>query len=141
MKINYSIEQMPCEQLKRLLTESTMGDASVVEWADSLFSADSNDLLCKGGPVQLEGILSLPVSAHALVVIAYDRMGSSGHNLNDLAEVSRRAGFATLVVNLLTPEDEAFEAIPGVANVCENAQSRHQVEQLATWWFTSHLSV
>ena len=34
-----------------------------------------------------------------------------------------------------------LEAIPCVANVCENAQSRQQVEQLATWWFTSHLSV
>ncbi len=32
-----------------------------------------------GGPVQLEGILSLPVGAHALVVIAYDRMGQPFH--------------------------------------------------------------
>jgi putative phosphoribosyl transferase len=34
-----------------------------------------------------------------------------------------------------------LEAIPSVANVFEKEQSRHQVEQLATWWFTSHLSV
>lgn len=34
-----------------------------------------------------------------------------------------------------------LEAIPGVANVFENAQSRHRVEQLATWWFTSYLAV
>jgi hypothetical protein len=34
-----------------------------------------------------------------------------------------------------------LEAIPGVANVFEKEQSQHQVEQLATWWFTSHPSV
>lgn len=223
-------------------------------------------ILVWGGPVQLEGVLSAPEGAHAVVAIAYDHKDLLG-DLHELADVCRRAGLATLVVNLLTPEDEVvdkttgflrenvavfhkrmlgitnwliadaepqsinigyfgvgvsaaaalaaaarrpdavhalvavaprldlvraylprivtptlliagerdrqaldmshkalaeltsdptldmvrearerglshtLEAIAGVTNVFENEQSRHQVEQLATWWFTSHLLV
>lgn len=69
-----------------------------------------------GGAVQLEGVLSIPEGAHALVVIAYDRMGNSGNilgDLNDLAGASRWAGLATLLVNLLTPADEALDETTG----------------------------
>jgi putative phosphoribosyl transferase len=69
-----------------------------------------------GGAVQLEGVLSIPEGAHALVVIAYDRMGNSEHilgDLNDLVGASRWAGLATLLVNLLTPADEALDKTTG----------------------------
>jgi putative phosphoribosyl transferase len=68
------------------------------------------------GAVQLEGVLSIPAGAHALVVIASVRMGNSEQilgDLNDLADASRRAGLATLLVNLLTPEDEALDKTTG----------------------------
>ena len=108
---------------------------------DELIAAsdDDNDqerrVTVWGGPVQLEGILSLPVGAHALVVIAYDRMGSSEYllgDLNDLAEVSRRAGFATLMVNLLTPEDKALDKTTGFFR--ENVNVLHQrMKSIANW--------
>jgi putative phosphoribosyl transferase len=236
-------------------------------WLEDDSNYQERRVLVWGGPVQLEGILTIPQGAHAVVVIPYDRMGNWEHGLNELADASRQAGLATLLVNLLTPEDEVvnkttgflrenvnvlhqrvlgitnwliadaepqsitigyfgvgvsaaaalaaaarrpdavhaivavapridlvsaylprivtptlliagerdrqaldmshkalaeltrdttldivrearerglahtLEAIPGVADVFENEQSLHQVEQLATWWFTSHLSV
>jgi putative phosphoribosyl transferase len=242
-----------------------------LQYDESISASDDSNyhqerrVLVWGGPVQLEGILTIPPGAHAVVVIPYDRMGNWEHS--QLADASRQAGLATLLVNLLTPEDEVvdkttgflrenvnvlhrrvlgitnwliadaeprsitigyfgvgvsaaaalaaaarrpdavhaivavapridlvsaylprivtptlliagerdrlaldmshkalseltsdttldivrearergfahtLEAIPGVANVFENEQSLQQVEQLATWWFTSHLSV
>ncbi len=83
-------------------------------------SDDSNyqerRVLVWGGPVQLEGILTIPQGAHAVVVIPYDRMGNweySLGDLNELADASRRAGLATLLVNLLTPEDEVVDKTTG----------------------------
>jgi pimeloyl-ACP methyl ester carboxylesterase len=79
-------------------------------------SDDSNyqerKVMVWGGAVQLEGTLSIPEGAHALVVIAYERMDNPEHVLgclNALADASWRAGLATLLVNLLTPEDEALD--------------------------------
>lgn len=256
----------------RLETPHVWGAGDRLQYDESISASDDSNyqerrVLAWGGPVQLEGILTIPPDAHTVVVIPYDRMGNWEHSLNELAGASRRAGFATLLVNLLTPEDEALdkttgffrenvnvlhkrmkgianwliatdetqsldlgyfgvgvsaaaalavaalrpdavhaivavapridlvsaylprivtptllivgerdrqaldtshkalsqltsdttldivrearerglahtlEAIPNVANVFENEQSRHQVEQLATWWFTNHLSV
>ena len=67
-------------------------------------SDDGNDqerrVTVWGGSVQLEGILSLPVGAHPLVVIAYNRMGNAEHllvDLNDLADASRAASCSSQV--------------------------------------------
>ena len=65
-----------------------------------------------GGAVQLEGILSIPEGAHAVVVIVFERIDNSEQilgGLSTLANASYRAGLATLSVNLLTPEDEALD--------------------------------
>src|SRR5216683_3006368 len=258
--------------LQRLEMPHVCGSEDRLQYDESISANDDSNyqerrVLVWGGPVQLEGILTIPQGAHAVVVIPYDRMGNWEHGLNELADASRRAGLATLLVNLFTPEDEVvdkttgflrenvnvlhqrvlgitnwliadaepqsitigyfgvgvsaaaalaaaarrpdavhaivavapridlvsayltrivtptlliagerdrqaldmshkalaeltcdttldivreagerglahrLEAVPGVADVFENEQSLHQVEQLATWWFTSHLSV
>src|ERR1700730_8680610 len=88
-----------------------------------------------GGPVQLEGTLSIPEGARALVVFAYDRMGNAEHilgNLNALADVSRGAGLANLAGNLLTPEDEALDKTTGFFR--ENVNVLHQrIIGIAKW--------
>jgi len=88
-----------------------------------------------GGPVQLEAILSIPAGAQALVVFAYDRVGSAEHilgNLNNLAGGSRKAGLATLLVNLLTPEDEELDKTTGFFR--ENVSVLHQrITGITNW--------
>jgi putative phosphoribosyl transferase len=86
-------------------------DASISASDDS--SYQERRVLVWGGPVQLEGILTIPQGAHAVVVIPYDRVGNWEHSLNELADASRRAGLATLLVNLLTPEDEVVDKTTG----------------------------
>ena len=91
------------------------------------------------GAVQLEGVLSIPAGAHALVVIAYVRMGNSEHilgDLNDLADASRRAGLATLLVNLLTPEDEALDKTTGFFR--ENVDVLHRRIMGITNWLIAN---
>ena len=88
-----------------------------------------------GGAVQLEGTLSIPEGTHALVVIAYERMDNSEHildDLNTLADANRRAGLATLSVNLLTPEDEALDKMTHFFR--ENVGVLHQrIIGIANW--------
>lgn len=84
-------------------------------------------VMVSGGPVQLEGLLSVPPDTHALVVFAYDRMGDSENTLtglNILADVCRSAGLSTLSVNLLTPEDEELDKTTGFFR--ENISVLHQ---------------
>jgi hypothetical protein len=59
-----------------------------------------------------------------VVVIPYDRMGNWEHSLNELASASRRAGLATLLVNLLTPEDEVVDKTTGFLR--ENVNVLHK---------------
>ncbi len=77
-------------------------------------SSESNEqkLMVSGGAVQLEGILSIPAGARALIVFAYDRLGNFENPfncLNILAAICQSAGLSTLLVNLLTPEDEELD--------------------------------
>ena len=88
------------------------------------------------GAVQIEGTLSIPVGARALVVFAHDCIGNSEHilgALNAVAEVSRhQAGLATLSVNLLTPEDEALDKTTGFFR--DNVNVLHQrMMGIANW--------
>jgi putative phosphoribosyl transferase len=88
-----------------------------------------------GGAVQLEGVLSIPEGAHALVVIAYERMGNSEYILDalyDMRDASRRAGLATLLVNLLTRENEALDKTTGFFR--ENVNVLHQRMKGITNW-------
>ena len=88
-----------------------------------------------GGAVQLEGILSIPEGAHAVVVIVYERIDKSEQilgGLNTLANASYRAGLATLSVNLLTPEDEALDKTTRFFR--ENVDVLHQrIMGIANW--------
>src|SRR6266487_947045 len=69
-------------------------------------------IMVSGGTVQLEGTLSIPDDARTLVVFAYYRVDNSQNtlsSLNMLADMCRNAGLSTLLVNLLTPEDEELD--------------------------------
>jgi putative phosphoribosyl transferase len=87
------------------------------------------------GAEQLEGTLSIPPHAHALVVFAYNRMGDSQRllgNLDALAEAHRQAGLATLSVSLLTPEDEALDNATGFFR--QNVGVLHQrISGITNW--------
>ena len=69
-------------------------------------------VMVSGGTVQLEGILSIPVDARSLIVFAYYRMDNSENTISSLSKLTalcRSAGLSTLLVNLLTPEDEELD--------------------------------
>jgi putative phosphoribosyl transferase len=75
-------------------------------------STNEQKVMVSGGAVQLEGILSIPVDARGLIVFAYYRIGSTENTLSSLstlAAMCRSAGLSTLLVNLLTPEDEELD--------------------------------
>jgi dienelactone hydrolase len=59
---------------------------------------------------QLEGVLTVPDQAHGIVVFAHGS-GSSRHSPRNqrVAEVLNEAGIATLLMNLLTVEERAFD--------------------------------
>ena len=95
--------------------------------------------MVSGGPVLLEGVLSNPVSAQAIVVFAYDRVAEQETiqgGLAALAQVGQQTGFATLAVNLLTPEDEALDRTSGFFR--ENVEVLHQrIIGIANWLIDS----
>jgi dienelactone hydrolase len=63
------------------------------------------------GPVQLEGNLSLPEGARAVVLFAHGS-GSSRHSSRNrhVARLLNEAKLATLLIDLLTSEEEAIDA-------------------------------
>ena len=66
------------------------------------------------GSVTLEGSLTLPKDARAIVLFAHGS-GSSRHSPRNryVARVLNEAGLATLLVDLLTPEEEAVDLRTG----------------------------
>lgn len=62
------------------------------------------------GPVTLEGNLSVPTRARGVVLFAHGS-GSSRHSPRNqkVAAVLREAGLATLLIDLLTPDEEAVD--------------------------------
>jgi dienelactone hydrolase len=66
------------------------------------------------GPVTLEGNLSVPERARAVVLFAHGS-GSSRHSPRNrfVAEVLREADLATLLIDLLTTDEEAADAHTG----------------------------
>ena len=85
------------------------------------------------GRTKLQGDLSVPESALGIVVFAHGS-GSSRHSSRNryVAQVLQQSGFATLLMDLLTAEEEAFDA--------QTAALRFDIELLArrltevTWW-------
>ncbi|MGZ3624177.1 MAG: alpha/beta fold hydrolase [Ktedonobacteraceae bacterium] len=88
-----------------------------------------------GGAVQLKGVLSIPEGAHALGVINYvqtDYSELTPDVLHNLAVTNWRAGIATLLVNLLTLEDEALDHKTRFFR--ENVEVLHQrIIGIANW--------
>jgi putative phosphoribosyl transferase len=66
------------------------------------------------GPVTLEGDLGLPVEPKGIVLFAHGSGSSrfSGRN-RFVAETLRRAGFGTLLMDLLTPDEEEADRYTG----------------------------
>src|SRR5437764_1115526 len=64
----------------------------------------------RSGDVQLEGDLSVPRGARGVVLFAHGS-GSSRHSPRNryVAEALQEAGLATLLIDLLTPEEEAID--------------------------------
>src|SRR5205809_6005113 len=70
-----------------------------------------NEVRISAGSVAFEGNLSLPDHAIALVLVAHGS-GSSRHSPRNqfVARVLNNSGLATLLFDLLTPEEEAIDA-------------------------------
>jgi putative phosphoribosyl transferase len=62
------------------------------------------------GPMMLEGNLNLPEGARGIVLFAHGS-GSSRHSPRNryVAQLLNQASFATLLVDLLTAEEEAID--------------------------------
>ncbi len=67
----------------------------------------SND---RGEPITLEGSLTTPTNAKGIVIFAHGS-GSSRHSTRNryVAQVLNNAGISTLLIDLLTPEEEEFD--------------------------------
>lgn len=68
----------------------------------------------RAGPVLLEGDLSVPEQPHGVVLFAHGS-GSSRHSPRNRAVAAglRDAGFATLLIDLLTPDEEEADEFTG----------------------------
>jgi len=66
------------------------------------------------GPVELEGNLGVPQAAESVVLFAHGS-GSGRHSPRNrqVAQTLREAGFATLLIDLLTPEEEEVDLRTG----------------------------
>ena len=81
------------------------------------------------GPFGLRGLLAVPAAANGLVIFAH---GSGSGRLsprnNYVAEALRRAGCATLLLDLLTPDEEANRS-----NVFDIALLAERLTSAAAW--------
>src|ERR1700674_3303278 len=66
------------------------------------------------GPVTLDGNLSVPEGAHGVVLFAHGS-GSGRHSPRNrfVAQILQEAGLATLLIDLLTTDEEAADASTG----------------------------
>ncbi|HLI09198.1 MAG TPA: hypothetical protein VKV40_21720 [Ktedonobacteraceae bacterium] len=98
---------------------------------------DENEqqVVISGGPVLLNGVMSRLSGVTNMVVFPYDRMAGNENILSGLETLARafqQAGMGTLMVNLLTPEDEALDQLTGFFR--ENVEVLHQrVIGIANW--------
>jgi putative phosphoribosyl transferase len=96
------------EEVSRLLEQARSRDMSPNPNLPAPAHAPRDaDVVVDAGLVRLEGRLSLPAGAHAVVVFAHGS-GSSRHSSRNrlVADVLNRAGLGTLLFDLLTPIEE-----------------------------------
>lgn len=103
--------------------------------ADMASRSSNRDHLIRipAGALFLEGNLNIPENARGIVLFPY-AMESDQHisYTDNLAKLVREAGFATLLVDLLTPEEKAFDAQTGFFR--ENVGIFHQrIQGIANW--------
>jgi len=73
---------------------------------------DTTTIMIEAGAVRLEGLLTLPQSAKGLVVFVHGSGSSRFSSRNQyVAQVMNRAGLATLLFDLLTPEENQIDEI------------------------------
>jgi len=85
------------------------------------------------GALFLEGDLNIPENARGIVLFPY-AMESDQHisYTDNLAKLVREVGFATALVDLLTPEEKALDAQTGFFR--ENVSIFHQrIQGIANW--------
>jgi hypothetical protein len=89
------------------------------------------------GPVMLRGDLAVPDSAGGIVLFAHGS-GSSRHSPRNryVAQVLQRAGLATLLMDLLTPEEDALDAQTAAMRFDIAVLARRLAE--ATLWLINH---
>jgi putative phosphoribosyl transferase len=71
---------------------------------------EERDVRVSAGPVELEGILDIPEGVQGIVLFAHGS-GSGRHSPRNryVAGALREAGLATLLIDLLTPEEEEVD--------------------------------
>src|SRR5215210_1902510 len=71
---------------------------------------EEREVRISAGPVELEGILDIPEGAQGIVLFAHGS-GSGRHSPRNryVAGALREAGLATLLIDLLTPEEEEVD--------------------------------
>jgi hypothetical protein len=104
----------------------------------------------------LKGDLRLPASAQGLVIFAHGSGSSRFSRRNrQVAEFLGQRGLATLLLDLLTPEEEAvdlnreamrqmhahveLEIVAGATHLFEEPGTLEQVAELAGGWFARYL--
>ena len=99
---------------KRMKTRNNRpADADRLDDRDTLGS-ESSTLRISAGEVTLSGDLEIPENAIGLVLFAHGSGSSRRSTRNQaVAEVLRASGIATLLFDLLTPEEEAEDAYTG----------------------------
>ena len=83
---------------------------SPIRWASEEAMAPSAAVRIRAGRVHLDGDLTIPSSATGLVVFAHGSGSSRFSRRNrSVAQVLQEGGYATLLLDLLTPEEEAID--------------------------------
>jgi putative phosphoribosyl transferase len=94
---------------------SQTSDEEVVELLESARrEAEERPVKVRAGPVELEGNLGVPEGAGSIVLFAHGS-GSGRHSPRNrsVARGLREAGHATLLIDLLTPDEEAVDLHSG----------------------------
>jgi putative phosphoribosyl transferase len=101
----------------------------------SPYQSPERQVRIPAGPVQLEGVLGIPPGAQGIVLFAHGS-GSSRHSPRNraVAETLRQAGLATLLMDLLTLEEEAIDQRTGQLRFNISLLARRLVS--ATDWLT-----
>jgi len=90
-------------------------DEEVIELLErSRRNQEERPVRVPAGPVELEGNLGVPQAAESVVLFAHGS-GSGRHSPRNrqVAQTLREAGFATLLIDLLTPEEEEVDLRTG----------------------------